>query len=1303
MALGLTTIVWATGAMFLSPKPAHAAVPGSLIRASQAAVYYLATDGKRYTFPNEKIYHTWYTDFAGVITVSDTELAGYQIGGNVHQRAGTRLVKITTDPKVYAVTPGGVLRWVPDEATAIALYGSAWNTMIDDLNDAFFAPPNYTIGTPIPTGGATLPEGMVVRDASNSTLMYYISGSMVKRPIANQAAMDANHFWSTYVRPVATTVLNTYSNGTSINGVDATLWDPSEYTLRTGGGGGGNYGSSVTVALASDTPPATTIPDGTIYNPVLKFNVTASNDGDAQLTGVTITRGGFIANTSVSGVSVWDQSGLRHGSILSSIGSDGRGTVGFGSEPIIIPAGQTRSVTVAINLDGGTNSATVNMSGASANDLMFNGVPIKNGSFPITGNTMSVVDGSTTIGSVTVAGQSTVGQSTQPVSGDAGNLEVGQTQMEVAKFNFSETSSREDVTVRQMVLYVEGDVSEATELANYTVYGPDGVALGSTARSVGRYATINLTTPYTIPNGSNRNLTVKVDATGGANRWFRLQIQNEYDLLLRGVTTGANLQATQTSFFNGGSSWTAVSSSSGYFKIKQGAMTLSKNSASPSGNLTVGAQNVELGRFDLTANGENMEVRKIAIAIVATNASDLGLSGNLSLVDANTGVVYYTGTASSTTLYNEGTTAVYTVQTNLSNYINLTTGVAKTIKVVANISTNATAGRTIQIGLGNAYVRRLSSVDYVNVATGGTVANSLTIGASTLTVTKHTVPSDPTILAPGRQSATIGTFAVGNTAVGSEDVRINSIAVNAAFTTAAITSLTNLKLYDITGGTETQLGSTLSAPSANGNSFSMAWTVPANSTRILAVKGDINASVTNGDTLRASLTANALVGTGLGSGNTIQGPSAAVNGQLASMAAAAVRVFFAQDGSVASRVVSAGTDNTPVAIVRVETENEDVTVYKLTLRVSSTAMVFSSVTSALQSSGTNMLESFTLYDGSTLLGTAYPTNIDSDITNTAANLQLSAGASSTARLLFNFTGSGLVVPNGTGKNLTVKMNTVGSGSGVTSTVVAVGLHSNSNSFVDIRSGSQGQLAATSIQTTSTSGVGTLSNYHLVLDAAPFVSALTLINHSAGSTGVTDEIGRFEVRNDSQSSIVLNTIGFTISGSGLTRNTGLTATDTVTDFTLFVGDTRIANPDSAYWTALCGGATSTASGIAGQCAGVVNSTSTLFSNNGTIGTGWADYKEILPGTSRIFSLRANTLSINASGVSGNRSLTAQVTGTVGYLTSDYATSTFASFGTRLWNTSGVTFQINPAGPEGLGAIQDVIITTSLPVQGYPATY
>jgi hypothetical protein len=133
-------------AVALAALPA-AANAGRLVRGTLPAVYYEAADGKRYVFPNEKTYATWYAGFGAVETVSDTALATMQVGSNVTVRPGTRMVKVQTDPKVYAVAKGGTLRWVKTEAVAGALYGADWAAKIDDIPDAFFV--NYKTGADI--------------------------------------------------------------------------------------------------------------------------------------------------------------------------------------------------------------------------------------------------------------------------------------------------------------------------------------------------------------------------------------------------------------------------------------------------------------------------------------------------------------------------------------------------------------------------------------------------------------------------------------------------------------------------------------------------------------------------------------------------------------------------------------------------------------------------------------------------------------------------------------------------------------------------------------------------------------------------------------------------------------------------------------------------------------------------------------------------------------------------------------------------------------------------------------------------
>jgi len=114
-----------------------------------AAVYVIGADGMRHAFPSETVYKTWFEDYDAVAYIDPTNLANYQLGANVTVRPGTWLVKITADPKVYAVEPGGILRWISSEEIAQSLYGDNWSDQIVDVPDVFWG--NYTVGDPITT------------------------------------------------------------------------------------------------------------------------------------------------------------------------------------------------------------------------------------------------------------------------------------------------------------------------------------------------------------------------------------------------------------------------------------------------------------------------------------------------------------------------------------------------------------------------------------------------------------------------------------------------------------------------------------------------------------------------------------------------------------------------------------------------------------------------------------------------------------------------------------------------------------------------------------------------------------------------------------------------------------------------------------------------------------------------------------------------------------------------------------------------------------------------------------------------
>lgn len=130
-----------------------------LIKGSSSSVYYLGQDRVRYGFPDSQTYFTWYSNFNNVTQVSNTILASYPLGRTVTVRPGTTMVKIQTDPKVYAVSQGGILRWVETEEIARQLYGNNWNQHILDIPVGIFF--LYTEGQSISDVSQYSPESEV--------------------------------------------------------------------------------------------------------------------------------------------------------------------------------------------------------------------------------------------------------------------------------------------------------------------------------------------------------------------------------------------------------------------------------------------------------------------------------------------------------------------------------------------------------------------------------------------------------------------------------------------------------------------------------------------------------------------------------------------------------------------------------------------------------------------------------------------------------------------------------------------------------------------------------------------------------------------------------------------------------------------------------------------------------------------------------------------------------------------------------------------------------------------------------------
>ncbi|MEK7116196.1 MAG: hypothetical protein AAB879_02255, partial [Patescibacteria group bacterium] len=600
----LTTITWSVGAgALVFPSVALAATlsSGDLIKASGPAVYYYAADGKRYVFPHEKQFFSWYKDFSAVKTITVAELAALSIGGNVTERPGTKLVKVTTIPAVYAVTQGGILHWIQSEAIAKALYGDNWNQRIIDVSDAFFV--NYTVGSAVTSN--VHPDGTLVQYAGDANT-YLVWGGM-KRKIASDAAFAANGLDKQWV--LSTAIV--YSNGTDITGKESVLAD----VMVTTGGTTPPVGGALTVALASDTPAGMTVPKNGSSVMLVKVNL-AAGASDSMVTSLKFRRVGVGAVGDFSNVYLYDMNGLRltTGRSINSTTN----LVEFNNLSLSVKAGQT--VAVYVYGDFSTPSSTGGQHAFELTDAasVVVSAGTVSGSFPIRGNTFTV--GTTSSARVDVI------KGTQP-----GNPTIGSKQVEVSNFKL-QANGTNDIDLRQITLYQAGSVTNS-DLTNFNLYqGTTLVANAPSVSSNGRVV-LKFSPSYMLPNGQTRVFSLKADVGGRASRTIKLYIEYTTDVTAMDKTFNAGAQICVISTATGCTAGTAnfdgtggtgdSPQTNGNFVevLTQGGQLTNAFNGPATTNIAKGQLGVPLYKFALTSSDNTLEIKKIVVKLYKANSA----------------------------------------------------------------------------------------------------------------------------------------------------------------------------------------------------------------------------------------------------------------------------------------------------------------------------------------------------------------------------------------------------------------------------------------------------------------------------------------------------------------------------------------------------------------------------------------------------------------------------------------------------------------------------------------------------------
>lgn len=943
--------------IIVAPEVGATASAGDLIKMSGlSSVYYLAADGKRYVFPNESTYFSWYGDFSGVVTIPQSELESYPLGANVTVRPGTKLVKITTNPKVYAVTAGGNLLAIPDETTAATLYGANWAKRVIDVSDAFFTNYKISSGTAVATA---YPAGSLVKFGTSADV-FYINADGTASKIASEAALTANRF---KMADVITATIAKPTEGAQISGVVGTLTDTS-----SGAGGTANAGTGITVALASDTPASATVITNTAATGngqanvnFTKVNFTAAADGDVKITNLKFKRTGISADADVESLYLYD--GATRLTDESSISSN---VVTFNNVNglFTVAKGTTKSITLKGDmLYSATSGKTIGFTLVAATDVTTNGAAVS-GSFPMAGNLMSTAN-ATDLGKLIVT-------NTSPAT--AQTIDPDTKEAEVAKFKL--VGSEQALSVEKLVFTEIGSV-QTDDLTNFKLLDPSGTVIGTAASMNSSYEVIfDLSAaPYAMAKGVTKILSLRADIAKGSTRTFYFSVQNKQDIVVKDTSYNVYVQPYQAGSFT----VAAPDDSTSIFTINSGSLSINRTTTAPSGNITLDGSNVIVGEWDFRASGEDMKVKDLTV-IASSSAPSLSVWG------LDNAKVYVDGAQVGST---KDITAAGIASWGFGSSFVVKAGTTAKVQVLADIKNTASAsytnGETVLVSVKTVAsdVQKMSSLGYqaAIAATNGTAA-ALTISAAALSVSKYSGFGNQTVIA-GTNGVKMGSFVM--TAGSAEGVSVSSITVGLSANEYA--TVTNMYLKDnATGAT---IGEAKNSPGLS-NIYSLSPNI------ILAANGsktiDLYANVKSGSNAGAWIAEINASGSGVVTGGSVS--SVIADQAIQTMTVASTGTLTVANGSMPdSAIVLAGSTGNYVAEYQFSAANEGFTVSELKLKV---GYGFATSTSAVSLSYVDK-------NGVTQTGaaTTFITGTEPDATATFSGLTMYIPANSDATLKVN--------------------------------------------------------------------------------------------------------------------------------------------------------------------------------------------------------------------------------------------------------------------------------------------------------------
>ncbi len=728
-------------------------------------------------------------------------------------------------------------------------------------------------------------------------------------------------------------------------------------TTTTGGTTTTTTGTGLTVAAGSQ-PGNSLAPQGTSRVPFTRFTLTAGNDGDVSVNGITVQRTGLGSDAAFSGVILVDEAtGMQLGN-SQTFNSNHQTTIGG---TFVVPRGTTRSYLVAGNMAADESGHSGEAPSVSV--VAVNTAATVAGSLPIVGASQTI-NSTLTTGSVTVATSNSFASNSNqsPNIGDTGRKTTG---LRLT------AGSAEDLTLKWVRFNQTGSVS-STDLANVAV-NIAGTAYPLTVSSDGKYYAASLGSGVVITKGNQVDMYVSYDVVGGnsSGRSVIFDVDKNTDIFAVGNTYGYGVSpAAGVSAVPTTRGTITITSGTPYVYATQDSIvgasvtTIAKANEVPAQNIAVNLQNQPLGGFVVDLKGENMTVQSLAVTVATSSGSGTGTLTSVSLVNENGAVVAgpYDANAAGTTI-------------TFSSSITFPTGRhVYTIKGKVNSSIgNGTVYTLSTTPSGWGSPKGDVSGNAISLASNGVFSmNAMTVKTGAVVIGRATSPASQNLVSGG--TGTLMANFQFDASQSGEDVRFATAKVK--LLTGALagdeSKLTSCQLFD--GSTALNTGSNVLNPSTATATSTVDFytgsitldnpvTVAKGTVKTLGMRCNISSTADNNSTFSWDVQdATNWTFTGATSGTTITNATDALDSAVTvTVGTGSATVALGAD-TPGYAIASSGSTGVTDGTFKFRATNESVNLTKLGLQIAA---------GSIASSSASDLVKVSIFNGTTQVGTAY--------------------------------------------------------------------------------------------------------------------------------------------------------------------------------------------------------------------------------------------------------------------------------------------------------------------------------------------